>query len=156
MRGAVSLASPTENRIRPDKLRLPGEDRAMLRAAQPGFDIAAGLRGDRGGAGLDPRHVHPQLPLEGKAVLGAAPRCVCGIGAGDQRFGRYAAGVDASAAEQLTLDDRNRHAHRCKPSGQRRSGLPGANDDRVEAMAHRKQPKRAAMAFLVLMPARLR
>jgi hypothetical protein len=50
---------------------------------------------------------------------------------------------------------RNRHARGCKPPGQRRSGLSGANDDRVEAMAHRKQPKPAEIAFLVLMPARL-
>ena len=76
-----------------------GEDRAMLRAAQPGFNIAAGFGGDRGGAGLDPCHVNAQRPVKGEAILRAAPRRMRGLGAGDQRLGRHAAGIDAGAAE---------------------------------------------------------
>src|SRR5438067_11676822 len=61
------------DRIWPDKPRMCGEDRAMLRAAQPGFNIAAGFGGDRGGAGLDPCHVNAQRPVKGEAILRAAP-----------------------------------------------------------------------------------
>ena len=55
-----------------------------------------------------------------------------GIGAGDQRLGRRAAGVDAGAAEQVALDQRDLHAGAGQPAGERRPGLAGADDDRVE------------------------
>ena len=68
------------------------------------------------------------------AVLGGAARQVRRIGAGDQRLGRRAAGVDAGAAELA-------RARRWPPSCRRRSsrpasggpGLSGPDDDRVEA-----------------------
>ena len=69
------------------------------------------------------------------AELGAAPRDVRGVGARDQRLGRHAAGVDAGAAEQLALDQRDRHAGGGQPAGERRPGLAGADDDRVEGAA---------------------
>ena len=49
------------------------------------------------------------------AVIRAAARQMRGIGAGDQRLGRHAAGVDAGAAEQLALDHRDLHAGRGQP-----------------------------------------
>src|SRR3546814_10711253 len=53
--------------------------------------------------------------------------------AGDQGLGRHAAGVDAGAAEPLAFDQRDRAARLRQPPGQRRTGLPGTDDDRVEA-----------------------
>ena len=72
-------------------------------------------------------------PPSDDAEIGGAARQVGGIGAGDQRLGRDAAGVDAGAAEELALDERDGHARGGQPAGQRRSGLAGADDDRVEA-----------------------
>ena len=72
-------------------------------------------------------------PSSDDAVVGGAAREVRGVGAGDQRLGRHAAGVDAGAAEQMALDERDGHAGRGQPAGERRAGLAGADDDRVEA-----------------------
>jgi hypothetical protein len=55
------------------------------------------------------------------------------IGARDQGLGRHAAGVDAGAAEQLALDQRDPHAGGGQAADQRRPGLAGADDDGVEA-----------------------
>ena len=81
------------------------------------------------------RHVDADRAVERHAVIGGAAREVRGIGAGDQRLGRHAAGVDAGAAEQLC-------ARRCAtvmPASVSRPasdgpGLAGADDDRVEAL----------------------
>ena len=67
-----------------------------------------------------------------------------GIGAGDQRLGRHAAGVDAGAAEQVPLDDGHGHAGLGQSRGQRGPGLPGADDDGVEAPGHGLNPVAAA------------
>ena len=71
-------------------------------------------------------------PLEDDAVVGGAPGEVRGVGAGDERLGRHAAGVDAGAAEQLALDEGDFHAGAGQPAGERRTGLAGADDDGVE------------------------
>ena len=52
------------------------------------------------------------LPAIGDAEVGGAAGEVRGIGAGDHRLGRNAAGVDAGAADEVPLDDRDRHARR--------------------------------------------
>src|SRR5205085_6163266 len=74
--------------------------------------------------------------IEHDAVLGAAPGEGRGIGAGDGRLGGHAAGVDAGAAEQMALDQGHRHPGGGEPAGERRAGLPGTNDDRIERPAH--------------------
>jgi hypothetical protein len=53
-------------------------------------------------------HRGPARPRRGEldAVVGAASRQVRHPGAGHQRLGRHAAGVDAGAAEQMPLDQR--------------------------------------------------
>src|SRR3546814_4575884 len=48
-------------------------------------------------------------------------------------FRSHAAEIDAGAAEEFALDQRHGHAGRGQPPGQRRPGLPAADDDRVEA-----------------------
>ena len=70
-------------------------------------------------------------------VFGAAPRQVSGVRAGHQRLGRDASGVDAGAADQFALDHRDALPGCRQSTRQRRPGLPGANDDRVEMLCHR-------------------
>jgi len=49
---------------------------------------------------------------------------------------RDAPGVDASSTEQVTLHQRNRHPGTGEPAGRGRSGLIGADNDRIEAPVH--------------------
>ena len=65
------------------------------------------------------------------------------IGARDQRLGRRAAGVDASPADQIALDQRDLLPGRRKPADHRRAGLPRADHDRVEMAAHRSAQMQA-------------
>lgn len=52
-------------------------------------------------------------------------------GVGNERLGRDAASVDTGTAEPLALD--NRHSHSCarQPDGERRPGLPCADNNRL-------------------------
>src|SRR3546814_6876722 len=79
------------------------------------------------------RHVDADFAFEQHSEIGRAARDMRGPRAGDQGLGRHAAGVDAGAAEQLAFDQRDRAARLRQPPGQRRTGLPGTDDDRVEA-----------------------
>ena len=74
--------------------------------------------------------------VEHDAEVGGATRDMGGTRARDQRLGRDAADVDAGAADQLALDDRGLAAGIAQPDGQRRAGLPGADDDRIVAFGH--------------------
>ena len=131
MRGALSRSSPTRTRVG----RLEAGVAAIT--VQPG--IARSQRStpsrdsrDHGvGARPHARHVDADRPGD-DAEVGGAAREVRGVGAGDQRLGRHAAGVHAGAAEQLPLDERDRHARGGQPPGQRRTGLARAHDDGVE------------------------
>ena len=108
---------------------VPLDDRAAGHAAQPFLDAGRARWRDGVGARLDLGHVDPDAAVEDDAVVGGAAREVRGIGAGDQRLGRHAAGVDAGAAEELALDERDLHAGAGQPAGERRPGLAGADDD---------------------------
>src|SRR4029434_8112898 len=57
---------------------------------------------------------------------------VRGVGAGDHRFCRCAAGVDARAAEQFPLYDGDLPAALREPFREKRSSLTGTNDEVVE------------------------
>ena len=85
------------------------------------------------------------------AILGAASRKMRRIGAGDQRLGRHAAGVDAGSAEQMALDQRDLHAGGSQPSSQRGPGLPGPDDDGVESSFHDAGSKMSAVPMASLM-----
>ena len=87
------------HRIRRHKTRVTADDRATLHAAEPIFDPGASFRGN----GIRPRlhacHVDAGWRIQHDPVIGGAPGEVGGIGAGDERLGRHAAGVDAGTAK---------------------------------------------------------
>jgi hypothetical protein len=85
-------------------------------------------------ARLDRPHVDGNVALQPNTELAGAPRHPGRIGAGHQRLGRDAAGIHASAAERLALDDGDLHADLYQARGQRRSRLSGPDDDRVELL----------------------
>ena len=144
MRGALSLLLADLDHIRREKTSVTGDHRAPLGAAQPALDAGARSGGDRVGTGLYPGHVHAGRRVEDDAVIGGAAGDMSGIGAGDQGLGRRAAGVDASAAEQVALDHRHRHAGPGEPDGKRGSSLTCADDDRIEASAHQIIPSQGS------------
>ena len=81
-------------------------------------------------------HVDAYRRVDRDAEIGTAPRDVRGTGARDQRLGRNAAVVDARAADSFALDDRGLAAGLRQSDRQRRSGLPGADDDGVVTFGH--------------------
>ena len=84
-------------------------------------------------ARLDARHVDGDAPPT-PTPNSAARRAICAAyGARDHRLGRDAAGVDAGAAKAAALDDGDFPAGAGEAVGDERPGLPGADDDRVEA-----------------------
>ena len=131
MRGALSCSSPTRMTSGASKRAWPLDHRAAGHRAQPALDPVARFADDGVGAGAHARHVDADRPGD-HAEVGAAAREVRGVGAGDHGLGRRAAGVHAGAAEQVSLDQRDGHARAGQPSGQRRTGLAGAHDDRIE------------------------
>lgn len=54
------------------------------------------------------------------------------IRAGDEHFDRHATGIGAGATNELSLDQRDRHASCCQSAGMRRTGLSGADDYSVK------------------------
>ena len=133
MRGASAPRRRPRPRAATTKRAWPLDDRAAApcRAASPRRRARASTD-TLSARALTRCHVDADGAVDRHAVVGGAPREMRGIGAGDQRLGRHAAGVDAGAAEQLALDERDRHAGRGQPAGKRRAGLAGADDDRVE------------------------
>jgi hypothetical protein len=64
--------------------------------------------------------------------LRGAPRHVGGVSAGDHGLRGRAAYVQTGAADEMSLDDSEALSDAGEPGRKRRSGLPGADDDRVE------------------------
>ena len=145
MRGAVSRSTPTRTVSADSNSRVALEDRAPRHAAEPALDAGSGAGRHCIGACLDPGHVDLRRRRD-DAVVCRAPHDVRGVGAGDQRLGGHAAGVHTGAAEQLALDERDRHAGGRQPARQRWTRLAGPDDDRVEAASrqHRHDQERAA------------
>src|SRR5262245_36930199 len=65
-------------------------------------------------------------------ILGGAPRGQSGISGRTPGLGRCAAGIDASAADKMALDDSRLHPGAGQAERQGWSGLAAADDDRVE------------------------
>jgi hypothetical protein len=77
----------------------------------------------------------PQIPIsppDHHTILGGAPRDPGGIGARYQGLGRGAAGIDASATDEMALNESHLHPGAGWAECQRWSGLAGADNDRVE------------------------
>ena len=81
---------------------------------------------------LDGPDVDVDRTLDPDPVIGGAACKMRSVSARGQRLGRSAARVHACAAEQLALDDRDFSARGRQSPRQGRTGLSGANDDRVE------------------------
>src|SRR5438094_985916 len=62
------------------------------------------------------------------------------VSAGDERLGGRAPRIDARAAEELAFNNGYLLARGCKTPRQRRTGLPGPDDDRV-IILHRCEPR---------------
>src|SRR5262249_15890722 len=79
-------------------------------------------------------HVDADRAIDHNAVFARAPRHMRNVGAGNQRLGRRATGVDAGAAEAIALDDGDVHACPCQTVRQGGPGLTGTDDDRIERL----------------------
>ena len=117
--------------VRRDEPGVAAVDGAVLRRAQRGLGRRAPRRDDGILALLHPSHVHRHAAADHHAELGGAARHVRGIGAGDHRLGRRAAGVDAGPAERLALDDGDALPGAGEALRKRRACLAAADDDGV-------------------------
>ena len=133
--GAEDLI-PHGDFVRGTEPRVSGVDIAALHAAQPLLDARARSFRDRVLPGLHALHVNAHAALEDHSVVAGAACHVGGVRAGHHRLGRDAPGVDARPAEQMALDDGDRHAGTRQPVRKRGRRLPGADDDRVVFVAH--------------------
>ncbi len=112
------------------------ENRAAPHVAQPVLDALAGVGDNRRRPAPDLAHVDTDRLIQHDAVVGAAPRQMCSIGAGDQRLGRHAARVDTGAAKLVALDQGDLHSARGEAAGERGSRLPRPDHDRIEIPGH--------------------
>ena len=124
-------------RVRVLESGMPADERATVHALQPAFDTGAVGQHDFVLARLDFRHVHADRSGS-DAVLRPAPGQLRGVRARDKRLGRNASVVDAGAADVLALHYRHSLPGGGQPARQRRAGLAGADDDRVEIRCHRE------------------
>ncbi len=124
---------PFETRVAPDQ----GASREAL---EPVLVAGAAVPGNLLRPGVHARHVDRDGPRD-HAVICAAPCQMRRIGGRYQSLGWLAPGVDASAADQVPFDDRDFPSGRGQAPGQRRAGLPCADDDRVIGSVHRVRPR---------------
>ncbi len=122
------------DRVSALKARMAADQRAVGHLLQPAFVAAAAVHRHFQRPPHHSRHVDRHVAADADAVIGAAAREMRRIGAGHQRLGRLAAGVDAGAAHMLALDDGDGLARVVEASGKRWPGLAGADDDRVECL----------------------
>ena len=130
------LVATDAHRPRPLKPSVSRIDRAVLHAAQPALDALVRAPHDGVLARLDALHVDPNWAFERDAEVGRAAGHMGRLGAGHERLGRDAAGVDAGPAEPLAFDDRDAPARARQAVRQRGAGLPGPDDDRVVGRRH--------------------
>jgi len=89
---------------------MPGIHVALRQAAQHLLDASSRSFGDRVLSGFDTLHVHAYVAIDRHAVVARTPREMSRVRARHHRLGRNAPGVDAGSAEEMALDDGNRHA----------------------------------------------
>ena len=105
-RSASSSVVADLDRIGGQKARMAFDERAVGHTSQPGLEVRAGVADNL----IHARHHGGEVDADWSDVhakISPAPREVSRIGAGDQRLGRGAAGVDACAADELAFDQRN-------------------------------------------------
>ena len=131
-RAAASTRSPTLTVRAPDKFCLPLNHLGVLQPPHPLENPVARLVHELVLARLDTRHVDQDLAC-GKIRI-SAPRLATWTARAlaTMRFGRDAAHVDTGAAKMGALDHRRAQARLGAARGQRRSRLPGADDDGIE------------------------
>jgi len=98
--------------------------------AQGLLDAVAGVGDDGVAASIHGFDVDYER-ANGDAVLGGALDLAGGVGAGDHSFGGGAAGVDAGAAEEVSLDEGYGLSGGGEAGGEGWAGLAGSDDDGV-------------------------
>ena len=114
--------------------------RTAFHLAQTFLDTRAGVVGHLISTRLYAAHVNLHGPFDHDPVIGGAMHQVGSIGTGYKRLGRHAAGVDAGPAKELSFDVGHCLAGAGQLAGQRRAGLAGPDDDRVESVHRRATP----------------
>jgi hypothetical protein len=122
--------------LRPNELRMAFNHGDVARAIQPGANSSARLLDDRILTRLDPHHVNAHRRIDQHAVLASMARDKCRPRAGDERLRRDATIVDAGATETVALNDRSLQAFFAAAHGECRSGLSGADDNRIKYFGH--------------------
>ena len=82
-------------------------------------------------ARLDGLHVDSDRAADSHPVITRTARQISRVGARDQRLGGRASGIDACAAEELSLDNGDLLAGSDETPRQRRPGLSCSDDDRI-------------------------
>src|SRR5215813_15424116 len=108
--------------------------RTALEIFQPLLDTVARSAGHMILSSLDRLHIDGDLAWDVHAEIGRTPLHVHGVGARHQGLGRRAAGIDASTAEKLALDDGNASPGVDKALCKRWARLAGSDDDCVIAL----------------------
>ena len=130
--GACDALVADPERIRRFEAGMATDERDIVHTSDPGFETGARVARHPTCPRHRPCEIDPDRRIDHHAIIRRAPREVGGIGAGDQRLGRHAAGVDAGSAEMMALDQSDFHPRRREPRRQRRTGLAAAHDDGVE------------------------
>src|SRR5262249_46196524 len=120
--------------MRPGKSAMALINRATLEIFQPLLDTFTRAPRHMILSSLDRLHVDDDLARDVHTEIGRTPRHMRGVGARHQGLGRRAAGIDASAAEQVALDHGDRSSVINKALCKRWACLAGSNDDRVIAV----------------------
>ena len=131
------------DRVARDEAGMAADQGHAVGAVEPGLEPFPRLPRDPGGAAHRPRQIDRHRSRNDDAELGGAAGRVRDRGAGDERLGRRAAGVDAGAADAVPLDDRDAMSGGGEPCRERRTGLAGADDEGVEGLGgivHRGSP----------------
>ena len=115
--------------------RVAHQQSAARHPTQPIFIAGTTGLGDLARSCMDTGHVDPHVPGD-DAVIRPAACEMRGVGAGHQRLGWCAAGIDAGASDQMPFDDGHRRPCRGQPCRHRRPGLAGADNDCVKASGH--------------------
>src|SRR5262245_6283841 len=112
------------------------EDRAVRRSPEPLLDSGARVSDDRVLPRFDLHHVDEDRAVDGHAPFGTPAGDERGAGACDESLRWHATRIHASSSKALPLDYGHSHPRVGQTDSERRRGLSGADDDRVEPRWH--------------------